>query len=124
MRTTWSCLPEGLRRTGIINGRSEFVKGVGGSEASAQIEASGAATRSIETPLACYLYATAYAFLQIDREIGNLVIKYNGLSLSVAHRDGVLDRGTCSICVKLEKPRAQVKLCFKTCNLQILARRL
>jgi hypothetical protein len=38
--------------------------------------------------------------------------------------------GTYSICVKLEKPRAQgnpltrVKLCFKTCNLQILARRL
>jgi hypothetical protein len=129
-RTTWSCLPEGLRQTGIINGRSEFVKGVGGSEASAQIEANGAATRSIETPLACYLYATAYTFLQNrsgDRQPRHQIQWSFAFSRA---SQWCWDRGTCSICVKLEKPRAQgnpltrVKLCFKTCNLQILARRL
>jgi hypothetical protein len=45
--------------------------------------------------------------LAIDREIGSPVIKYNGLSLSVEHRNGTIGQGGCSIRVKLEKPRAQ-----------------
>lgn len=92
-RTTWSCLPEGLRRTGIINGRSEFVRSMGGgSEASAQIEASGAATWSIEMPLACYLSATAYTFLQSIERSATSSSNTMVFRFQFAHRNGVLDR--------------------------------
>jgi hypothetical protein len=80
---------------------------MGGSEASAQIEASGAATRSIEMPLACYLYATAYTFLQsIERSAApssNTMVFRFQLSIAMV----LLGQGSCSIRVKLEKPRAQ-----------------
>jgi hypothetical protein len=76
-----------------------------GREASAQIGADRAATRGIETPSGCYLYCYCLYILAIDREIGNSVIKYNGLSLSVKYRKGVTAKGSYCVYVKLDRRR-------------------
>lgn len=57
----------------------------------------------IEMPPACYLYCYCLYILALDREIGNSIIQYNGLSLSVKYCKGAVAQESYSLYVKLDR---------------------
>ena len=102
-----SCLPEGSPADRNHQRPFRVSEEHRGSEASAPIEVSGAATWSIENASGLLLICYCLYILAINREIGNLVIKYNGLSLFSCASQWCIGQGSCSIRVKLEKPQVQ-----------------